>query len=195
MAARYIGSSAASRLVGISVPTLYTWHDRKLHPKKNDKGNWVYEREEIIEFARWYEKNRPRYKKRFLTEGEKAGAAFQLFEGGHTVSHVVMRLDIEPGVAEKWFAKWRRDAQNLPLELEEEKDLEIKKTKVEIAKEELAIRRAARKELERKAAKRMERDTDRDRSRDARENALPELPTRENTPLHEVFAHAAGVKK
>jgi hypothetical protein len=190
MSGRLIGSTRASQLIGISVPTLYSFHGKRLHAKKNDLGNWVYDHDEVVAFSKWYQKTRPRFKRRFLTDGEKCGRAFSLFDAGYSVSGVVIAVDVEVERVEKWHAQWQIDQQGLERGPDlantiERTELDTKKTKLQIAREELALKRAQRDRSERRNSRQI---------REEEESSSPP-PDEDRPALTDVFEQAAGVKK
>lgn len=180
-----IGASEASRIIGVSLPTVHAWR-KKMGATLNELGNWTFERSKVLEFAKWYRENRPRYRKVNMTEGQKAALAVKSFDCGLTVTDVVAELQVTPELAKKWFQEWRIDRR---MEVREDKDPKLVRTQLdlEIKRTQLQIKKAnleAARERKRKAKK----QNDRMEQRDWDEIREPD----DGPPLVEQFRKATG---
>jgi len=151
-----IGRSKVAVLLGRTRTAVLTYHGRKLHPVKDERGEWSYDRGEVERFASTLRATAPRKKAQKPGErtlGETAREVFRAFDQGMPLAEIVLTLAVEPSyVRQLWTEYITTLDKPLPKD---------PVPAVELARQKLALEKAR---LELQSDRQLQRRGHRDRS-------------------------------
>lgn len=118
-ARKWLTRPAVARRLGTSVASVRRLEGRLLHPERNERGVWLFALDEVERLAASYA---PKHRRRSISDGEVAARAFQLFESGHDLTQIVVRLRQHPHVIRILYEEWQTDLATGHYERQAEKD-------------------------------------------------------------------------
>ncbi len=87
----------------ISVTTVRRLEGHRLHPKKNDRGVWLFDAAEVMHVAATRATNRRDTRR---DEGEIAARVFEMLQEGHGLHDIVIRTRQHPKVVRDLYSEW-----------------------------------------------------------------------------------------
>ena len=101
-------ASQVARRLRVTKMTILRFHGHGLNPKRNAVGWWVYDREEVEEFAKAYAQTRRRRKRTAeLTLDEQAAKCYEHFVADSDLATIVIDVGVTPEKVKAWYKEWK----------------------------------------------------------------------------------------
>lgn len=102
-------------MLGRTIERVRAFHGTHLHPTRDDRGAWRYQRSEVELLAARL-RTRKVTRRRRLSRGELAQRCFALLDVGASLKDIVRQLPVTPEQVRQWHREWCADFdQDVPL--------------------------------------------------------------------------------